>query len=179
MRTLRRLVPGLAALALLASSPAAAQDRQLVGARVRITAPTVVPQKITGQVTQFDTAQLVVRDSLTGTEQAFPLHSIRLMEISKGRSRGSNAGGRAGLLAFLFGGLGAIGGALIHPASSVGTSAALGGAGGVVLGAGLGAAWGAGAPRERWEWSVRPFGYAPNTVAPAATTAAAAPPAQR
>jgi hypothetical protein len=168
MKTLRRLLPGLAALALLASvDPAGAQDHQLLGARVRITAPSILRDKFTGVVTQYDTAHLAVRDTVTGTEQSFPLHSILFLEISKGR--GGNVGGRAGLLAFVMGGIGAIVGAVAHPYKDVGPSAAIGGAGGALLGAGIGAAWGASAPRERWSWVVRPFGYDRHVTAPAAT----------
>jgi hypothetical protein len=177
MKTLRRLVPGLAAQALLASAhTAGAQDRQLLGARVRITAPTVLPGKFTGVVTQYDTAQLAVRDTM-GTEQSFPLHSILFLEVSKGASRGGSVGGRAKLMAFVLGGLGAIVGAVAHPYKDVGPSAALGGAAGVVVGAGLGAAWGASAPSERWQWSVRPFGYAPRAAATPPADSTAAPPA--
>jgi hypothetical protein len=176
MKILRRLVPRLAVLALLASvRPAAAQGRELVGRRVRITAPTVLPDKFTGTVTQYDTAQLTVRDT-TGTEQAFPLHSILFLELSKGAGRGGSVGSRAKLMAFALGGLGAIVGGVAHPYKDVGPSVALGGAAGIVLGAGIGAAWGASAPGERWEWSVRPFGYAPRTAAPADATAPPPPP---
>jgi hypothetical protein len=178
MKTLRRLLPGLAALALLASAdPAGAQDHQLLGARVRITAPSVVRNKFTGVVTQYDTAHLAVRDSVTGTEQTFPLHSILFLEISKGSSRGGSIGKRAGLLAFVMGGLGAIVGAVAHPYKDVGPSAAIGGAGGALLGAGLGAVWGASAPRERWDWVVRPFGY-DRRVGTDTTVPAAPPPPQ-
>jgi hypothetical protein len=165
MKTLRRLLPGLAALALLASArPAGAQDRQLLGARVRITAPAVLPGKFTGTVTQYDSAHLAVRDS-TGAEQSFPLHGILFMELSKGVGRGGSVGSRAKLMAFVLGGIGAIVGGVAHPYKDVGPSVALLGAGGIVLGAGLGAAWGAGAPGERWEWVVRPFGYDPHAAA--------------
>jgi hypothetical protein len=168
LNTLRRLVPGLAALVLLASAhPASAQERSLVGTRVRVTAPAIVPHKVTGVVTEYDTEHLAVRDSTTGVQQSFPLHSILFLEISKGSSRGGSVGGRAGLMAFVMGGLGAIIGAVAHPLSDVGPSAAAGGAAGVLLGAGLGAAWGAGAPSERWGWSVRPFGYDESVRAPA------------
>lgn len=184
MKTLRRLMPGLAALALLASAvPAGAQERPpLVGTRVRITAPAIIPQKFTGVVTQYDTTRLAVRDTVTGTEQSFPLHSILFLEVSKGSGRGGSAGGRAGLLAFVLGGLGAIGGAIAHPIKDVGPSAAIGGAAGALLGLGVGAAWGAGAPGERWGWSVRPFGYDPRYAAPPAApadSAAAAPSPRR
>jgi len=175
-KTLRRLLPALAALALLASRPAGAQDRQLLGARVRITAPAVLPGKFTGVVTQYDTAHLAVRDSM-GAEQSFPLHSILFMEISKGASRGGSVGSRAKLMAFALGGLGAIVGGVAHPYKDVGPSVALGAGAGIVLGAGLGAAWGAGAPRERWEWVVRPFGYDSHApAAPAAPANGSAPP---
>ena len=181
MKTLRRLLPGLAALALLASvDPAGAQDHQLLGARVRITAPSIVRDKFTGVVTEYDTSHLTVRDTAAGTEQSFPLHSILFLEISKGSSRGGSVGKRAGLMAFVMGGLGAIVGAVAHPYKDVGPSAAIGGAGGALLGAGIGAAWGASAPRERWDWVVRPFGYdrrvvADTTIAVPVTTPPAPP----
>jgi hypothetical protein len=177
MKTLRRLLPGLAALALLASvDPAGAQDRPLLGTRVRITAPAIVSSKFTGVVTRYDTAALAVRDSATGAEQTFPLHSILFLEISKGSSRGGSIGKRAGLMAFVMGGLGAIIGAVTHPYKEVGPSAALGGAGGALLGAGIGAAWGASAPRERWDWVVRPFGYDRRVTAPTAAPDNTSPP---
>ena len=162
MTLLRRLVPCLAAFALLASAHAAqAQQRQLLGSRVRVTAPTVVPGKVTGQVTAFDSAQLVVHDSVSGVDQAFPLRRILFLEISRGMSRHGSANQRAAVMAFVVGGLGAIAGALAHPTKSSGSSAAIGGLGGALIGGGIGAAWGTSTPRERWEWSVRPFGYDP------------------
>ena len=163
----RRTLPCLAALALTASAAQAQrQPRQLLGSRVRITAPNITPEKVTGNVTAFDSAQLVVHDSVTGADQAFPLHSIQFLEISQGNTRGGSAGQRASVMAFTLGGLGAIAGALAHPVKGVGTSAAIGGGGGVALGALIGALWGASTPRERWEWSVRPFGYDPRVTAP-------------
>lgn len=153
-------------LAVPLSTPAAAQlrTRQLLDARVRVTAPPVRPDPVTGQVTRYDTARLVVRDEATGTEQAFPLHSISLLEISRGTTRGGNAVQRARLLGFVFGGLGAIAGAAFSPFRSTGTSIAVAGGGGALLGAVVGAAWGSSAPHERWEWAVRPFGYDPSPV---------------
>jgi hypothetical protein len=170
-KTLRRLLPALAALALLASADlAGAQDRQLLGARVRITAPAVLPGKFTGTVTQYDAAHLAVRDSM-GAEQSFPLRSILFLELSKGAGGGGSVGSRAKLLAFALGGVGAIVGGVAHPYKDVGPSVALGAGAGIVLGAGLGAAWGASAPHERWEWVVRPFGYDSRAPAPPAVPA--------
>jgi hypothetical protein len=169
MNVLRRLAPGLAALALLPAFalPGRAQDRQLLGSRVRVTAPAVAPGKFTGQVTAFDTEHLAVRDS-AGAEQSYPLNTILFLEISKGSSRGGNVGSRAALLAFVLGGLGAIGGGIAHPYhDEVGSSAALGGAAGVVTGALIGAVWGASSSHERWNWLVRPFGYDPHATPPA------------
>lgn len=178
MTLIRRFVPiCLAALAMLASAHASAQQRQLLGSRVRITAPTVVPGKVTGQVTAFDSAQLVVHDSVSGVDQAFPLRSIQFLEISRGMSRHGSANQRAAVMAFVLGGLGAIGGAVARPTSSAGSSAALGGVGGALLGGAIGAAWGTSTPRERWEWSVRPFGYDPRPAA--APTAPPAPSPRR
>lgn len=170
----RRIVPCLAAVALLASAHAAsAQQRQLLGSRVRVTAPSVAREKVTGNVTAFDSAQLVVHDSIAGVDQTFPLRSILFLEISRGVSRHGSANSRAGLMAFVVGGLGAIVGAVAHPTKSVGASAAMGGLGGAVIGGAIGAGWGTSTPRERWEWSVRPFGYDPQR--PAADSASVAP----
>ena len=168
MRILRRLAPGLAALALLLASalPGRAQDRQLLGARVRVTAPAVLPGKFTGQVTAFDTQHLAVQDS-AGAEQSFPLNTILFLEISKGSSRGGSVGSRAALMAFVLGGLGAIGGGIAHPYhDQVGSSAALGGATGAVTGALIGALWGASSSHERWNWLVRPFSYDSHATLP-------------
>lgn len=175
MTLLRRIVPCLAAVALLVSADtASAQQRQLLGSRVRVTAPSVMREKVTGQVVAFDSARLVVHDSIAGVDQPFPLRSILFLEISRGMSRHGSANSRAGLMAFVVGGLGAIVGAVAHPAKSVGTSAAMGGLGGAVIGGAIGAGWGTSAPRERWEWSVRPFGYDPQR--PAVDSAAIASP---
>lgn len=169
MNTPRWLVPVFAALFALTALPSAgrAQARPLLGARVRVTAPPLGVDRFTGQVTQYDTANLVVRDTVTGSEQAFPLHSILLLQISHGSTRGGNAAQRARMLAFLAGGLGAVAGAALRPFGSAGTSIAVAGGGGALLGGVIGAAWGSSAPHERWEWAPRPFGYDPNTRAPA------------
>ena len=154
----------LALVSLPCEAGAQLRTRQLQDARVRVTAPPVRPDKVTGQVIRFDTVALVVRDEATGSEQAFPLHSIQLLEISRGTTRGGSAGQRARLLAFVGGGLGAIAGALVQPFGEVGTSIAATGGAGALLGAGIGAAWGSSTPKERWEWAVRPWGYDPRTA---------------
>ncbi|HEU4558153.1 MAG TPA: hypothetical protein VFS20_09900 [Longimicrobium sp.] len=172
----------VAFLALMAF-PAAGhtQARELMGARVRVTAPPVRADKVTGEVTQYDSAGLVVRDEVTGTEQAFPLRSIRLLEISQGNTRGGSAWHRARLLAFITGSVGAIAGAALRPFGNAGKSIGIAGGAGLLLGGSIGAAWGSSAPRERWEWAPRPFGYDPNfrmpppPLAPAPTPAPAAP----
>jgi hypothetical protein len=175
---LRRIAPVFVLLvAVLLPLRASAQQRRLIDARVRVTAPPVRPDKVTGQVTQFDTAGLVVRDEATGAEQTFPLHSIQLLEISHGTTRGGNALQRARMLAFIAGGLGAIAGAAFEPTGKPGTSAAVAGGAGLLLGATIGAAWGSSAPHERWEWAPRPFGYDPNLRVPAALPAPAPAPA--
>jgi hypothetical protein len=167
MKTHRPIASAFAILLALAAVPdsGGAQARQLLDARVRVTAPPIRPDRVTGQVTQFDSARLVVRDS-AGAEQSFPLHSIQLLEISRGRTTGGSAASRAGLLAFVGGGLGAIAGLVIPGGGSAGGRVALFGGGGALLGGGIGALWGSSRPRERWEWSVRPFGYDPSAPAP-------------
>jgi len=177
MSKLRRISAACVAFVALAAFPAAghAQSRQLVGARVRVTAPPVRADRVTGQVTQYDAAQLVVRDEVTGTEQAFPLRSIRLLEISHGTSRGGSASHRARMLAFIAGSVGAIAGAGLRPFGNAGKSIAITGGAGALLGGTIGAAWGSSAPRERWEWAPRPFGYDPDIRLPAPPPAPAVP----
>lgn len=177
MSSHRRIVPVLVAFFALVAFPAAAraQARELMGARVRVTAPPLRADKVTGQVTQFDSAQLVVRDEVTGTEQAFPLRSIRLLEISQGNTRGGSAWHRARLLAFVAGSVGAIAGAALRPFGSAGKSIGIAGGAGLLLGGSIGAAWGSSAPRERWEWAPRPFGYDPNFRVPPPTAPALTP----
>lgn len=174
-RALLALVP---LLALLLAVPASAQFHrvQLLGARVRVTAPPVRPDAVTGVVTRYDEGGLVVRDEATGTEQTFPLRSVSLLEISHGHSRGAHARQRATFLAFLGGGLGAIAGALIQPLKGVGTSVVALGGGGALLGGIVGAAWGSSSTGERWEMAVRPWGYRPDApLAPVSPVTAPAP----
>jgi hypothetical protein len=175
----RPLLVLLPLLALLLAFPASAGAQfrhvQLLGARVRVTAPPVRPDAVTGVVTRYDADGLVVRDEATGTEQTFPLRSVSLLEISRGNSRGAHARQRATFLAFLGGGLGAIAGALIQPIKGVGASVAALGGGGALLGGIAGAAWGSSATGERWEMAVRPWGYRPDALPPAPP--AVAPPA--
>jgi hypothetical protein len=102
---------------------------------------------------------------VTGTEQVFPLHSILLLQISHGSTRGGNATQRARMLAFLAGGVGAVAGAGLRPFGNAGQSIAIAGGGGALLGGVIGALWGSSAPHERWEWAPRPFGYDPNARA--------------
>lgn len=168
MSNFGRIATVFMAFLALVALPAAghAQARQLMGARVRVTAPPVRGDKVTGEVTRYDSAGLVVRDEVTGTEQAFPLRSILLLEISHGNTRGGSAKQRATLLAFLAGGVGAIAGAALRPFGNAGKSIAITGGAGVLLGGTIGAAWGSSAPRERWEWAPRPFGYDPNFRVP-------------
>ncbi|MBV9111037.1 MAG: hypothetical protein JO306_16645 [Gemmatimonadetes bacterium] len=171
--------PLLALLALLLAVPASARAQfhhvQLLGARVRVTAPPVRPDAVTGVVTRYEAEDLVVRDEATGMEQTFPLHSVSLLEISRGSSHGAHARQRATFLAFLGGGLGAIAGALIQPIKGVGASVAALAGGGALLGGVVGAAWGSSASGERWEMAVRPWGYRPD--APLSAPPATAPPA--
>jgi hypothetical protein len=157
----------LAALAAFVFAvPAAAQQSPdgLTGTRVRVTAPNFLPAPVTGIVTSYRQEGLSVAAEGTADTVLLPLRAISRLDKFAGGSRGSTAWYRGRWGAFIGGGLGLIATPLIAKATdrSMGESAAIGG--GIGLGAGLtlGLAFGAAAPRERWTWTIQPWGYDPS-----------------
>lgn len=163
MRTLT-----LAALAaLLLAAPAAAQERPddgLSGTRVRVTAPNFLPAPVTGTVASYTQGGIVVVDEFSGDSILLPLRAVSRLDEFAGGSAASTAWyrGRAG--AFIGGGLGLIAGAALAKTvdREIVESTLLGGAIGLGTGFTVGALYGAAAPRERWKWTIQPWGYDPN-----------------
>lgn len=157
-------IPMLAALAaFLLSVPAAAQQRSdgLSGTRVRVTAPQFIPAPVTGTITSYTQQGIVVVDELTGDSILLPLRSVSRLDKFAGGSAASTAWYRGRVGAFIGAGLGLIAG----PVSSKVTkkdmveSTLLGGVIGLTSGFTVGALMGAASPRERWTWTIQPWGY--------------------
>lgn len=154
----------LAALAaILLASPAAAQQRSdgLTGTRVRVTAPNFIPAPVTGTITSYTQQGITLTDEVTGDTIVLPLRSVLRLDEFAGGSASSTAWYRGRVGAFIGAGLGLI----VGPVSAkltdkgMGESALLGGAIGLGAGFTVGAIWGAATPRERWKWTLQPWGY--------------------
>jgi hypothetical protein len=158
MRTLT-----LAALAaLLLATPAAAQRPDgLTGTRVRVTAPNFIPAPVTGTVTAYTQQGIAVTDELTGDTIVLPLRSVARLDEFAGGSAASTAWYRGRVGAFVGAGLGLIAGPLLARVvdREMGEMAIIGGGAGMVGGFVVGAVTGAAAPRERWKWTLQPWGY--------------------
>lgn len=149
--------------ALLLSVPAAAQQPSdgLTGTRVRVTAPQFIPAPVTGNITSYTQQGIVVVDELTGDSIRLPLRSVSRLDKFAGSSAASTAWYRGRVGAFIGAGLGLI----VGPVSSkltkkdMAESTLLGGAIGLTSGFTLGAIIGAASPRERWTWTIQPWGY--------------------
>jgi hypothetical protein len=157
----------LAALAaVLLAVPAAAQQSSdgLTGTRVRVTAPNFLPAPVTGIVTAYRQDGLSIAAEGTADTVMLPLRSISRLDKFAGGSRGSTAWYRGRWGAFIGGGLGLISAPLIAKATDLdmGESAALGGAIGLGTGLTIGLAFGAASPKERWTWTMQPWGYDPS-----------------
>lgn len=157
----------LAALsALLLAAPAAAQEANdgLTGTRVRVTAPNFLPAPLTGIVTAYRQEGLSVAAEATGDTVLLPLRAISRLDKFAGGSRGSTAWYRGRWGAFIGGGLGLVSAPLIAKLTDrdMGESAMLGGAIGLGTGFTLGFTFGAASPRERWTWTMQPWGYDPS-----------------
>lgn len=157
---------GLAALAaLLLAAPAAAQQTSdgLTGTRVRVTAPNFLPAPLQGTVTSYRQEGLSVLSEESGDTVLLPLRAISRLDKFAGGSAGSSAWYRGRMGAFIGAGLGLI----VGPATAkltdrgMGESALLGGAIGLGAGFTVGALVGASSPRERWTWTMQPWGYDP------------------
>jgi hypothetical protein len=156
--------PILAAIAaLLVSVPAAAQQRSdgLSGTRVRVTSPNFIPAPVTGTITSYTQAGIVVVDEVTGDSILLPLRSVTRLDKFAGGSAASTAWYRGRVGAFIGAGLGLIGGPLMAKVvdKEMGEMAFIGGGAGLISGFTVGAIAGAVAPRERWTWTIQPWGY--------------------
>jgi hypothetical protein len=157
-------IPMLAALAaFLVSVPAAAQQQSdgLSGTRVRVTSPNFIPEPVTGTVSSYSQAGIVVVDEVTGDSIRLPLRSVSRLDKFAGGSAASTAWYRGRVGAFLGAGLGLIAGPLLAKVvdKEMGEMAFIGGGAGLVSGFTVGALVGAAAPRERWSWIIQPWGY--------------------
>lgn len=185
-------IPLLAALAaFLISVPAAAQRQSdgLSGTRVRVTAPNFIPAPVTGTVTSYTQQGIVVVDEVTGDSIQLPLRSVTRLDKFAGGSAASTAWYRGRLGAFIGAGLGLVGGPLVAKVvdRDLGEMAIIGGGAGLVTGFTVGAIAGAAAPRDRWTWTIQPWGYdaslrpapvPPPPPAPVQPQVPVAPPAQ-
>jgi hypothetical protein len=166
-------IPMLAAIAaLLVTVPTAAQQQSdgLSGTRVRVTSPNFIPAPVTGTVTSYTQQGIVVVDEVTGDSIRLPLRSVTRLDKFAGGSAASTAWYRGRLGAFIGAGLGLVGGPLVAKVvdRDLGEMALLGGVGGLVTGFTVGAITGAAAPRDRWTWTIQPWGY-DATLRPAPT----------
>ncbi len=152
-----------AVAAFLVAVPAAAQQAsdELTGTRVRVTAPNFLPAPVTGTITSYTQQGITLTDELTGDTIVLPLRSVLRLDEFAGGSAASTAWYRGRLGAFIGAGLGLV----VGPVSAkltdkgMGESALLGGAIGMGTGFVVGALWGAATPRERWKWTLQPWGY--------------------
>lgn len=154
----------LAALAaFLISVPAAAQQRAdgLSGTRVRVTSPNFIPAPVTGTITSYTQQGIVVVDEVTGDSILLPLRSVTRLDKFAGGSAASTAWYRGRVGAFIGAGLGLIAGPLLAKVvdKEMGEMAFIGGGVGLISGFTVGAITGAAAPRERWTWTIQPWGY--------------------
>jgi hypothetical protein len=139
----------------------------LTGTRVRVTAPNFLPAPLTGTVTAYRQEGLTVAGE-AGDTVLLPLRAIARLDKFAGGSAGSTAWYRGRWGAFIGAGLGLVSAPLIARATDrgVGESAIMGGAIGLGAGFTVGAVIGAASPRERWTWTMQPWGYDP-TLRPA------------
>lgn len=164
--------------ALLLAVPAAAQQQSdgLTGTRVRVTAPNFIPAPVTGTVGSYTAEGIVVVDEVTGDTIRLPLRAVSRLDEFAGGTAASTAWYRGRMGAFIGAGVGLIAGPLLASTfdKEMGEGAILGGAIGLGAGFTVGAIWGAASPRERWKWTIRPWGYDP-ALRPAPAAAAPAP----
>jgi hypothetical protein len=153
--------PAVPAPAASTAAPAPRANDGLTGTRVRVTAPNFLSAPVTGIVTAYRQEGLAVATEGTADTVMLPLRSISRLDKFAGGSRGSTAWYRGRWGAFIGAGLGLV----VGPATAkltdreMGESAMLGGAIGLGSGFVIGALTGAAAPRERWTWTLQPWGY--------------------
>lgn len=162
-----------AVAAFLLAAPVAAQQASdgLTGTRVRVTAPQFLPAPLTGTVTAYRQEGLSVLGETSGDTVLLPLRAISRLDRFAGGSAGSTAWYRGRMGAFIGAGLGLIAGPLLAKVTDrgMGESALMGGAAGLGAGFTVGALYGAASPRERWTWTMQPWGYDP-TLRPTPTS---------
>lgn len=160
-----RILTLAAAAAFLVSAPAAAQQASdgLTGTRVRVTAPQFIPAPVTGTITAYTRDGIAVADEFSGDTILLPLRSVSRLDKFAGGSAASTAWYRGRLGAFIGGGLGLIAGPVLAKVvdRDMVESTLLGGAIGLGAGFTVGAVYGAASPRERWTWTIQPWGYDP------------------
>lgn len=154
MHTARRLGPAAALLVSLVLAPAAPAQYTLsqvqlpTGARVRVTAPTLLPERVVGRVIARTPDGLAISKDQGRVQVSFAPEQIEMLEVSEGRQRlrWSVLGGLGGMVAG--GSIGAWQGGRNDPS---GFGAALGLIGGSMVGLLAGAISGAILAPERWE----------------------------
>src|SRR5687768_9841917 len=88
-----RIVSSCLVLAALAGAPSAGAQLTLadvplpVGARVRVTAPDVVLERVTGRVHTFDEQGLTLSRDSDRVQLVFAPAQVHVIEVSRGRSR--------------------------------------------------------------------------------------------
>lgn len=160
--TMTRTLTLAALAALLLATPAAAQRPDgLTGTRVRVTAPNFIPAPVTGTVTAYTQQGITVTDEVTGDTVVLPLRSVLRLDEFAGGSAASTAWYRGRMGAFIGAGLGLIAGPLLAKVvdREMGEMAVIGAGAGLAGGFVVGAVTGAAAPRERWKWTLQPWGY--------------------
>jgi hypothetical protein len=160
-------VLALAALAaLLVVTPATAQRQSdgLSGTRVRVTAPNFIPAPVTGTVASYTQQGIIVVDEVTGDSIRLPLRSVSRLDEFAGGTAASTAWYRGRIGAFIGAGLGLVTGPVLSKVigGDMAENTLLGGAVGMTGGFVVGAVTGAAAPRERWKWTMQPWGYDPS-----------------
>lgn len=123
------------------------------GARVRVVAPALSQQQISGTVLSVDSSWVHLSSADPAAERWLHLSLVESAELSLGKDRGRRAFWGSTWGAFLGVGAGVITGALAAKElpTGVATSAAIGAVGAGLLGGGIGAGIGALTPRERWQ----------------------------
>lgn len=141
-----------------ATLPLRAQDSPLPlepGSRVRVTLAAEDSARITGDFLTMDWRGVVIEHPVGPSTRRW--NAVRLVEVSRGRSRSWTALRRGSYGAFVGMAAGTIAGALLAKElpTSTGESMILGGVGLGMIGGGIGSGLGLIYPYERWEPYVR------------------------
>jgi hypothetical protein len=142
-------------LALAAPCGLAAQQKApplVPGARVRIVAPALSQERISGTVVSVDSDWVHLASMEPAADRWLHLSLVDSADVSLGKNRRGRAFKGSTWGAFLGFGAGVISGALLarNLPTGVATSAAIGAVGVGLVGGGIGAGIGALTPRERW-----------------------------